>query len=52
MKNPKINSHQRLSLDSKQWPHPTSNVEEMEVYTLFDNLPRRLPTRKLLSEFE
>lgn len=32
----------------KQWPRSIASAEEWEVYTLFDSLPRRLPTRKLL----
>ena len=32
----------------KEWPRSAPSVEEQEIYSLFDQLPRRLPTWKLL----
>jgi len=28
----------------KEWPRSALSAEEQEIYSLFDNLPRRLPT--------
>jgi len=36
----------------KEWPRSASSVEELEIYSLFNNLPQRLLTRKLLSVFK
>ena len=36
----------------KQWPRPVASAKEREVCNLFDSLPRRLPTRKILSVYK
>jgi len=32
----------------KEWPRPTEGADELEVLSLFDALPRRLPCRRLI----
>ena len=39
----------RKPLKFKEWPRPTESVEELEILSLFDGLPRKLPTRKLIT---
>jgi len=34
--------------DFKEWPRPGGGIEELEILSLFDMLPRKLPMRKLV----
>jgi len=36
----------------KEWNHTAPSAEEQEIYSFFDKLPRRLPTRKLLAMYK
>ena len=38
----------RKPLKFKEWPRPTPSAKEQEIFSLFDKLPRKLPTQKLL----
>jgi len=35
----------------KEWPRPTEGADELEVLSLFDALPRRLPCRRLIGVY-
>ena len=34
--------------DFKEWPRPMGGADELEILSLFDALPRKLPTRRLI----
>jgi len=35
----------------KEWPRPTEGADELEVFSLFDALPKRLPCRMLIGAY-
>ena len=37
--------------DLKEWPRPAGGVEELEILSLFNTLPRKLPTGKLIGMY-
>jgi len=37
--------------DFKEWPRPMGSVDELEILSYFDALPRKLPTRKLIGAY-
>jgi len=41
----------RKPLKFKDWPRPIESVEELEIISLFDGLPRKLPSRKLITVY-
>jgi len=41
----------RMPLKFKGWPRPTERTEELKILSLFDGLPRKLPTWKLITVY-
>ena len=35
----------------KEWPRSKMSAEELEIHSLLDGLPRKLPTRKLITVY-
>jgi len=41
----------RMPCGFKEWPRPTEGANELEILSLFDALPRRLPCRTLIGAY-